>query len=109
MISAIDLKYHVRSGFNDFNLSQKIAGTFQYNKYQWRVYRGSQHCLDYVDAPERQTSSRSQMEHVFQWRSIIQYNSIVFNMRIIPINPYKSNKQLPSRNLCFSLLSRFQS
>lgn len=29
------------------------TSTFQYNKYQWRVYRGSQHCLDYVDASER--------------------------------------------------------
>eukprot|EP00435_Cladocopium_sp_Y103_P036934 s1998_g9.t1 len=32
---------------------QRTQGTFQYNKYQWRVYRGSQHCLDYVDASER--------------------------------------------------------
>lgn len=29
------------------------TSTFQFNKYQWRVYRGSQHCLDYVDASER--------------------------------------------------------
>lgn len=29
------------------------SSTFQYNKFQWRVYRGSEHCLDYVDASER--------------------------------------------------------
>lgn len=33
-----------------------IRGTFQFNKYQWRVYRGSQHCLDYVDASQLQSS-----------------------------------------------------
>ncbi|CAE7460995.1 unnamed protein product [Symbiodinium natans] len=27
--------------------------SFQYNRFQWRVYRGSQHCLDYVDASTR--------------------------------------------------------
>mmetsp|Transcript_110948 Transcript_110948/g.155770 ORF Transcript_110948/g.155770 Transcript_110948/m.155770 type:complete len:368 (+) Transcript_110948:99-1202(+) len=27
--------------------------SFQYNRFQWRVYRGSQHCLDYVDATTR--------------------------------------------------------
>jgi len=26
---------------------------FQYNRFEWRVYRGSQHCLDYVDASAR--------------------------------------------------------
>lgn len=37
---------------------QHTRGTFQYNKYQWRVYRGSQHCLDYVDAPQLQCAVR---------------------------------------------------
>ncbi|CAJ1348021.1 unnamed protein product [Effrenium voratum] len=36
-------------------------GTFQYNKYQWRVYRGSQHCLDYRDATRFATSKPEQV------------------------------------------------
>ena len=35
------------------------TSTFQYNKFQWRVYRGTQHCLDYIDKTDRGPSFTS--------------------------------------------------